>query len=62
MKKIVFLAFVLVLLSTAVVVRFVGPVEASGTITIKADGSIEGTTDIMTVDNVTYTFTANIND
>jgi parallel beta-helix repeat protein len=37
-------------------------VEASGTITIKADGSIEGTTDIMTVDNVTYTFTANIND
>ena len=37
-------------------------VEASGTITIKADGSIEGTTDIMTVDNVTYTLTANIND
>jgi parallel beta-helix repeat protein len=37
-------------------------VEASGTITIKADGSVEGTTDIMTVDNVTYTFTANIND
>jgi len=38
------------------------PVEASGTIYIRADGSIEGTTDIMTVDNVTYTFTANIND
>ncbi len=37
-------------------------VEAVGTITIKADGSIEGTTDIMTVDNVTYIFTANIND
>jgi len=37
-------------------------VEASGTIYIKADGSIEGTTDIMTVDNVTYTLTANIND
>ena len=37
-------------------------VEAFGTITIKADGSIEGTTDIMTVDSVTYTFTANIND
>ena len=36
-------------------------VEGSGTITIKADGSIEGTTDIMTVDNVTYTFTDNIN-
>ena len=37
-------------------------VEASGTIYIRADGSIWGTTDIMTVDNVTYTFTANIND
>jgi len=37
-------------------------VEASGTITIKADGSIEGTTDIITVDNITYTFTGNIND
>jgi len=37
-------------------------VEASGTITINADGSVEGTTDISTVDNVTYTFTDNIND
>jgi len=37
-------------------------VEASGTITIKADGSVEGTTDISNVDNVTYTFTGNIND
>jgi len=36
------------------------PVKASGTITIKADGSIEGTTHISTVDNVTYTFTDNI--
>jgi len=35
-------------------------VEASGTIYIKADGNIEGTTDISTVDNVTYTFTDNI--
>ncbi|MDH5779210.1 MAG: hypothetical protein OEZ29_01285, partial [Candidatus Bathyarchaeota archaeon] len=37
------------------------PVKAIGTIYIRADGSIEGTTDIMTVDNVTYTFTDNIN-
>ena len=36
------------------------PVKASGTIRIRADGSIEGTTDISTVDNVTYTFTDNI--
>ena len=38
------------------------PVEASETIYIKADGSVEGTTDISSVDNVTYTFTDNIND
>ncbi len=37
-------------------------VEATGTIYIRADGSIEGTTDIMTFDNVTYTFTDNMND
>jgi len=37
-------------------------VEASGTIYIKADGSVEGTTDISNVDNVTYTFTDNIKD
>jgi len=36
--------------------------KASGTIYIRADGSIEGTTDIWTFDNVTYTFTGNIND
>jgi len=62
MKKIVLLAFVLVLLSTAMIGRFIRPVKAGGSIYIKADGSIEGTTDIMTVDNVTYTFTDNIND
>jgi len=32
-------------------------VEASGTIYIRADGSVEGTTDIWTDDNITYTFT-----
>jgi parallel beta-helix repeat protein len=37
-------------------------VEASGTITIKADGSVEGTTYIVSDDNVTYTFTADITD
>jgi len=38
-------------------------VEASGTIVIKADGSIEPTTaNITTTDNVTYTFTDNIYD
>jgi parallel beta-helix repeat protein len=39
------------------------PVEASGTIYIRADGSVDPpTANITTVDNVTYTFTDNIND
>jgi len=62
MKKIVLLAFALVLLSTAMIGRLTKPVEASGTIYIRADGSVDGTTDISTVDNVTYTFTGDIND
>ena len=38
-------------------------VKASGTIYIKADGSVDPTTaNITTADNVTYTFTDNIND
>jgi parallel beta-helix repeat protein len=41
----------------------VQPVEASGTIYIRADGSIDPpTAPISTVDNVTYTFTADIYD
>jgi parallel beta-helix repeat protein len=36
--------------------------DAVGTVYIRADGSIEGTTYIQTVDNITYVFTANIND
>jgi parallel beta-helix repeat protein len=41
----------------------VQPVRASGTIYIKADGSIDPpTAPISTVDNVTYTFTDNITD
>jgi parallel beta-helix repeat protein len=37
-------------------------VKASGTIYIRADGSIEGTTNIQTADNVTYVLTANLSD
>jgi parallel beta-helix repeat protein len=40
--------------------RNIQPVKAGGTIYIRADGSIEGTDKIVTVDNVTYTFTGNI--
>jgi parallel beta-helix repeat protein len=35
---------------------------AAGTIYIRADGSVEGTTDIQSSDNVTYVFAAGIND
>jgi len=62
MKKMVLLAFVLVLLSIAVAVRFVRPAVAEGTIYIKADGSVVGTTYITSTDNVTYYLTDNIND
>jgi len=44
------------------VVLNVPVVRASGTIYIRADGSIEGTDKIISSDNVTYTFTNNIND
>jgi len=58
MKRIVFLAFLLVLLSVAMIGRFTGPVEVGGTIYIRADGSVSpSTAKIITVDNVTYTFT-----
>ena len=62
LKKITLLSFVLVLLSTAVVVVFVRPVVAqvtNGTIYIKSDGSVEGTDKIQRDGNI-YTFTDNI--
>jgi parallel beta-helix repeat protein len=61
-KKFVTLAFVLVLLPTAVVVVFVRPVVSQvtiGTIYIKSDGSVEGTDKIQRDGNI-YTFTDNI--
>ena len=42
--------------------REVQVAEASGTIYIRADGSVQGTDKIVSGDNVTYTFTDNIND
>jgi len=61
MKKVVLLAFVLVLLSTAAVVGFIRPAVAQGTIYIRADGSVEGTDKIQRIGDV-YTFTDNIYD
>jgi parallel beta-helix repeat protein len=52
----------LVLISTLTLAFNIQPVKASGTIYIRADGSVEGTTSIQTADNVTYVFIANIYD
>jgi parallel beta-helix repeat protein len=38
------------------------PARAEGTIYIRANGLVEGTDKIATADNITYTFTGNIND
>jgi len=66
MKKTVLTAFsVLCLLSTMCLVGLttnIQTVKASAAIYIRADGSVEGTTAISSVDNVIYTFTDNIYD
>jgi len=59
LKKIVLSAIVLLLLSTAGVLRFIRPAVAEEIIYIKADGSVEGTDKIKRDGNV-YTFTDNI--
>ena len=57
------LVLVIVLLSITYVAVKVPRVKASRTIYIRADGSIEpSTANITSVDNVTYTFTGNMND
>jgi len=62
-KKPVCLAFlIIILIGVSVASNNIDRAEASGTIYIRADGSIEGTTDIWTDDNNTYTFTDNIYD
>jgi parallel beta-helix repeat protein len=54
--------FIAVLIGTLGLSFVVQRVEASGTVYIRADGSIDpSTAPISTVDNVTYTFTDNIN-
>ena len=57
MKRIVLLVSILGLLSAAVVVEFVCPVVAQGTIYIRADGRVDpSTAPINRVENI-YTFT-----
>jgi parallel beta-helix repeat protein len=53
----------LLLVSTLSLAFNIQPVKASGTIYIRADGSVDPTTTpILTVDNITYTLTGDIND
>jgi parallel beta-helix repeat protein len=59
-RKVSAMTLALLLTSMLMLASRVQPVRAQGTIYIRADGSIEGTTDILTVDNITYTFTNNI--
>jgi hypothetical protein len=62
-RKSVCLAFLVIILTGVLVAsNNIDRAEASGTIYIRANGSVEGTTDIWTDDNNTYTFTDNIYD
>ena len=60
-RKLVLISFTVILLTSLLGVAFrVEKVQASGTIYIRVDGSIDPpTANITTVDNVTYTFTDN---
>jgi len=62
LKKIVFLVLILGFLSTAVFVKVVDPVAATGTIYVRSDGSVTpATAPIQRIGNI-YTFTENIYD
>jgi parallel beta-helix repeat protein len=52
----------LLLMSMFTLAFNIQPVKASETIYIRANGLVEGTEKIITADNITYTFTDNINE
>jgi len=57
------LTVTLLLIGTLTLAFFIRPVKASGTIYIRVDGNVDPpTAPISSVDNVTYSFTGNIND
>lgn len=63
MKKIAIGILLTLLLTSVTTLTFnIQPAKASGTIYIRADGSVEGTDKIVTADNITYTFIGNITD
>jgi parallel beta-helix repeat protein len=62
-RKLLLLMLLALLIGTLNLASRVERVEASGTIYIRADGSVEPEgTPISTLDNITYTLTGNIND
>jgi len=62
-QQILAMKLIIILTSTISVLFRIQTVEASGTVYIRADGSVDpSTAPISSVDNVTYTFTDNIND
>ena len=61
-RKLLLLMLLALLTGTLNLASRVEKVEASGTIYIRANGIVEGTDKISNVNNVTYTFTDNIND
>jgi len=62
LKAITGIVLTLLLIGMLTLAFNIQPVKASGTIYIRADGSVEGTTDISSVDNITYYFTHHIFD
>jgi len=62
MRKIVLIASMLLLFSTSVVMTFVSPVVAQGTIYIRPDGRVDPYTAPIRRDGNVYTFTDNIYD
>jgi len=62
-RKLLFITFLAILLTNLLGMAIeVEKVKASGTVYIRADGSVEGTDKIFTMNNITYTFTDNIYD
>lgn len=61
-RKLLLISGLVFLLTSITLTIRVQMVEASGTVYIRANGLIEGTDKITSADNITYTFTGNIND
>ena len=61
-RKLLLISGLFLLLTSVSFMIRVERVEASGTVYIRANGLVEGTDKITSADNITYTFTGNVND